>query len=524
MLIVARCSAIPTTGHFQRHVQQCLRGDFLERFGGPLPLSLKNRQLLAMADRAKLRVPSDAGAVALWAARHTHVFVHKTHTRSRTPRRIMLADSIALLASILEAHAIAFILLSLSPHNRYPTLITTLLADPRTRAAVLEVRELRDKGHGDSVLHVAARRPHCGATVAGLLAAGMPAHAANGKGWTALHEASFRGRVGIVASLLAHLARPDHAAAAAKAAREAARSDVVSQAQPSAIAAAKSALGTARRVEYNPCAAAVPDSGDTPLTLAASKGHAAVVELLLAAVPDRIRKHLAGYRKGGGGEGEGGEGAGAGGALSPGGGGGDTAADGDSAGMTVAEAAQAAGVENVTFSDVAKGEKEETALHRACRNGDAEVVRLLIRVGGANVHARSNAGRTPLLIAADFGFAPVVQHLVDAGADVHAATFQKKTPLYCAAERNHPEVAKILLAHGAKSDMLRETTFGTTPMFIASRNQSRGVEALMINAARKKGKKRKVGTKGSGRDLLRGDSELLFSSDYLDHQYKRIGM
>ena len=134
----------------------------------------------------------------------------------------MLADSIALLASILEAHAIAFILLSL--HNRYPTLITTLLADPRTRAAVLEVRELRDKGHGDSVLHVAARRPHCGATVAGLLAAGMPAHAANGKGWTALHEASFRGRVGIVASLLAHLARPDHAAAAAKAAREAARS------------------------------------------------------------------------------------------------------------------------------------------------------------------------------------------------------------------------------------------------------------------------------------------------------------
>ena len=72
------CPAIPTTGHFQRHVQQCLRGDFLERFGGPLPLSLKNRQLLAMADRAKLRVPSDAGAVALWAARHTHVFVHKT--------------------------------------------------------------------------------------------------------------------------------------------------------------------------------------------------------------------------------------------------------------------------------------------------------------------------------------------------------------------------------------------------------------------------------------------------------------
>mgnify|MGYP002413614676 CR=1 FL=1 len=70
---------------------------------------------------------------------------------------------------------------------------------------------------------------------------------------------------------------------------------------------------------------------------------------------------------------------------------------------------------------------------------------------------------------------------------------------------NHPEVAKILLAHGAKSDMLRETTFGTTPMFIASRNQSRGVEALMTNAAPKtKGPKRQGGTKGSGRDRPRG--------------------
>ena len=116
--------------HFQRHVQQSLRGDFLERFGGPLPLSLKNRQLLAMADRAKLRLASDAGAMALWAARHT-----------------------------------------------YPSLITTLLADPRTREHVLGVRELREKGHGDSVLHVAARRPHCGGTVAELLDAGMPAHA-----------------------------------------------------------------------------------------------------------------------------------------------------------------------------------------------------------------------------------------------------------------------------------------------------------------------------------------------------------
>ena len=193
--------------------------------------------------------------------------------------------------------------------------------------------------------------------------------------------------------------------------------------------------------------------------------------------------------------------------------------------MTAAEAAEAAGVENVAFSDAAKGEKEETALHRACRHGCEETVRLLIAVGGANVHARSNAGRTPLLLAAEFGFAPVVRLLVDAGADVHACTFQKKTALYCAAERGHPAVAEVLLAHGAKSDMLRETTFGTTPMFIASRNQSRGVEALMINAAtKKKSRKRKVGTKGSGRDLLRGDSELLFSSEYLDHQYKRIGM
>jgi len=59
-----------------------------------------------------------------------------------------------------------------------------------------------------------------------------------------------------------------------------------------------------------------------------------------------------------------------------------------------------------------------TPLHRACRAGAADAVRVLITNGKADVNARSGRGWTPLMYAARWGSLPVVKLLLEANADV----------------------------------------------------------------------------------------------------------
>ena len=135
-------------------------------------------------------------------------------------------------------------------------------------------------------------------------------------------------------------------------------------------------------------------------------------------------------------------------------------------------------------------------------------------------------------MAGEFGrrdAAACVEALLGAGADVHAATFMNKTALYYAAEKGFAEIASILLERGGRSDLLRETTYGTTPMYIASRNQNRAVEAVLVEAATKKTKKKgglvngaaRTGARvGAGaRGQIRGDNTMLFSDEYLDRRH-----
>ncbi|XP_067408936.1 poly [ADP-ribose] polymerase tankyrase-2 isoform X2 [Emydura macquarii macquarii] len=88
-------------------------------------------------------------------------------------------------------------------------------------------------------------------------------------------------------------------------------------------------------------------------------------------------------------------------------------------------------------------------LFEACRNGDVERVKRLVRPG--NVNSRDTAGRksSPLHFAAGFGRKDVVEYLLQSGANVHARDDGGLIPLHNACSFGHAEVVSLLLHHGA---------------------------------------------------------------------------
>uniref|UniRef100_A0A8C7DZ59 Poly [ADP-ribose] polymerase n=1 Tax=Naja naja TaxID=35670 RepID=A0A8C7DZ59_NAJNA len=88
-------------------------------------------------------------------------------------------------------------------------------------------------------------------------------------------------------------------------------------------------------------------------------------------------------------------------------------------------------------------------LFEACRNGDVERVKRLVRP--ENVNGRDTAGRksSPLHFAAGFGRRDVVDYLLQSGANVHARDDGGLIPLHNACSFGHAEVVNLLLRHGA---------------------------------------------------------------------------
>ncbi|KAK1759647.1 ankyrin repeat domain-containing protein 50 [Echria macrotheca] len=94
-------------------------------------------------------------------------------------------------------------------------------------------------------------------------------------------------------------------------------------------------------------------------------------------------------------------------------------------------------------------EEGRTALGLAACNGHQDTVRLLVDKG-ANIEAVDKVGRTALGLAAGSGHESIVQLLLEKGADVEAADAKGITPLDVASERGYEGVVRLLQLHGAK--------------------------------------------------------------------------
>lgn len=135
--------------------------------------------------------------------------------------------------------------------------------------------------------------------------------------------------------------------------------------------------------------------------------------------------------------------------------------------------------------DVAETGHGRTALHVAASNGHAEVVRLLLQAG-AEKDAEAEHRRTALQFAARNGHAEVVHLLLEAGAEKDAAEAERgRTALHVAAFNGHTEVVRSLLQAGAEKDAASHD--GKRPLEVAARHgHTEVMELLVLAGARPK--------------------------------------
>ena len=97
----------------------------------------------------------------------------------------------------------------------------------------------------------------------------------------------------------------------------------------------------------------------------------------------------------------------------------------------------------------------------AAKSGNLEMVERSLS-NGANVNQADEKGRTPLYLAARYGYPEIVSRLLAAGAQVDSQTYDNgKTPLYIASGYGNLAVVKQLLAAGAQVSEKKENGFRT---------------------------------------------------------------
>jgi hypothetical protein len=136
-----------------------------------------------------------------------------------------------------------------------------------------------------------------------------------------------------------------------------------------------------------------------------------------------------------------------------------------------------------------------TPLIVASEEGQLEVVNILLSKG-ADVHATTNAGKSALYLGCERGHVELCKTLLEAGADPGQASCRKKIPLYTAAEQGNLPMVKVLLPYTTKAHLFIETTYGTTPLFIATRSGNTNVKDLLVEFC-SRGKKKRRGPTAS---------------------------
>jgi ankyrin repeat protein len=106
-----------------------------------------------------------------------------------------------------------------------------------------------------------------------------------------------------------------------------------------------------------------------------------------------------------------------------------------------------------------------SALHLAAANGDEELVEMLL-AAGANPNVQNRVGETPLHFAAAHGNIETVRILIAHGAFLNARSrYTRITPVMAAAESGYADVVELLIQR--RADIFSKNTFGDTPLTMA---------------------------------------------------------
>ncbi|GAM19170.1 hypothetical protein SAMD00019534_023450 [Acytostelium subglobosum LB1] len=90
---------------------------------------------------------------------------------------------------------------------------------------------------------------------------------------------------------------------------------------------------------------------------------------------------------------------------------------------------------------------EETVLHLASRNGDHQMLTLLVE-SGANKEAQDSLRRTPYVLAAANGRTECSRLLILSGVNVNAVDCYNKTALHLAIDQNHEDISTTITRNG----------------------------------------------------------------------------
>lgn len=88
--------------------------------------------------------------------------------------------------------------------------------------------------------------------------------------------------------------------------------------------------------------------------------------------------------------------------------------------------------------------KKSTALHWAAYNGSEEVVTYLLTLDGIRLNVRDEEGRTPMLVACEYGNTRIVRRLLMKGANRHIKNNEGKKAIDVARDQAFGSLVKIL--------------------------------------------------------------------------------
>ncbi|KAK7495808.1 hypothetical protein BaRGS_00013028 [Batillaria attramentaria] len=108
------------------------------------------------------------------------------------------------------------------------------------------------------------------------------------------------------------------------------------------------------------------------------------------------------------------------------------------------------------------------ALHKACREGDQDTLKVLLCLG-ASLELNDSIGNTPLHAACGAGQTDTTALLISLGADVNSRDYSGNTPLHDACRLGHTQIAVLLMNNGA-DDLIPNSLF-ITPLENALQNE-----------------------------------------------------
>lgn len=115
----------------------------------------------------------------------------------------------------------------------------------------------------------------------------------------------------------------------------------------------------------------------------------------------------------------------------------------------------------------------------ACRNGQKNIVKLLLERGGIDLNRRDAEGNTPLHYVCRQGFRDLAALLLDRGADPSQANNRSETPLHTAARSGNREIIARLVEAGADPDASDRE--GCTPLMRLVENRRTDAALWLID-------------------------------------------